>query len=375
MNLKTVGIALLVLIAASFAFIGNAAAATYTVNPGDSIQAAINGAVDGDTIIITDGDYVENVLVDKSVAIISEGVYEHYVEEGYYAEGFLWWIYYDYSWTYEYEYDGAVSVAAAEDSESVFTVTADDVLIQNIQVQINDAGIYEDFNTYWYIFWDYTLIEWTYTRLDNPMTITGAVRSDAAGIMVDGATGTQLINLITYDNDNGIVLNGASDTYIEDVEMLDNNKEGLVATGCDGITLVDSVVVDSGKRGVEIEDSANVEIDTVLVLDSNKDGIRCINVDGLMMTQVCVEDSAKHGVDLDDCTAIDMTYMLIAGSGRSGLTMNDCDGTTVANTEIAYNTDYGLKTHNVFNVDFVNNYIHDNGQDEKHFNSAPPVIP
>ena len=48
------------------------AATTWYVNPGESIQAAINGASPGDTIIVRDGTYIENVDVNKSLTIQSE---------------------------------------------------------------------------------------------------------------------------------------------------------------------------------------------------------------------------------------------------------------------------------------------------------------
>ena len=52
--------------------IGTAGAADWYVNEGDSIQAAVNNATDGDTIIVRDGTYQENVDVDKQLTIRSE---------------------------------------------------------------------------------------------------------------------------------------------------------------------------------------------------------------------------------------------------------------------------------------------------------------
>lgn len=47
----------------------SAGAATYTVNEGESIQAAIDGAVDGDIIEVAPGAYTEHVVVNKSVIL------------------------------------------------------------------------------------------------------------------------------------------------------------------------------------------------------------------------------------------------------------------------------------------------------------------
>ena len=61
-----------VFVLAMLTFVGIASAATHHVNPGESIQAAVNAASDGDTIIVRDGTYTENVNLDKRLTICSE---------------------------------------------------------------------------------------------------------------------------------------------------------------------------------------------------------------------------------------------------------------------------------------------------------------
>ena len=57
---------------AMLAFVGCASAGIIYVDPGESIQAAVNAASDGDTIIVRDGTYTENVNVNKRLTIQSE---------------------------------------------------------------------------------------------------------------------------------------------------------------------------------------------------------------------------------------------------------------------------------------------------------------
>ncbi|MCK4736228.1 MAG: right-handed parallel beta-helix repeat-containing protein [Methanophagales archaeon] len=57
---------------AMLAFVGCASAATIYVNPGELIQTAVNTAGPGDTIIVRDGTYTENVNVNKRLTITSE---------------------------------------------------------------------------------------------------------------------------------------------------------------------------------------------------------------------------------------------------------------------------------------------------------------
>ena len=80
------------------AFACTAGATDWHVDSGESIQAAINSAITGDTIYVHAGTYTENVLVNKTLTIQGDGA-------------------------------GVVTVQAASVAEHVFNVTADHVNI------------------------------------------------------------------------------------------------------------------------------------------------------------------------------------------------------------------------------------------------------
>jgi PGF-pre-PGF domain-containing protein len=88
-----------------------ASATVYYVNPGQSIQAAVDNASDGDRIIVHDGVYTENIDVNKRLTIQSE--------------------------------NGYTTVHAANTSDSVFEVTANYVNISEFTVKNSSscAGI------------------------------------------------------------------------------------------------------------------------------------------------------------------------------------------------------------------------------------------
>ena len=45
--------------------------ATIIVNPGGSIQAAVNGAASGDTILVNPGTYTEQVTINKNLTLMN----------------------------------------------------------------------------------------------------------------------------------------------------------------------------------------------------------------------------------------------------------------------------------------------------------------
>ena len=92
----------------SAALTATASAAPYYVNPGESIQAAVDNASDGDMIIVRDGTYTENINVNKRLTFRSE--------------------------------NGYAIVQAANTSDSVFEVTADHVNILGFTVENSNSS-------------------------------------------------------------------------------------------------------------------------------------------------------------------------------------------------------------------------------------------
>ena len=91
-----------------FGVIGPVSAATITVNPGQSIQSAINSASNDDTIIVNNGIYNENIVVNKKITLIA---------------------------------NGNVDIIAGDNQNPVITVTASGTVIKNFKLSNSIVGV------------------------------------------------------------------------------------------------------------------------------------------------------------------------------------------------------------------------------------------
>ncbi len=151
------------------------AASFIDVNPGDSIQAAINSAHDGDTILIHIGAYTESVTLNKALSLIGD--------------------------------DRATTIINAVSNQRVTTVTG--ALISNTVII---SGL-------------------TFTR--------GSVTGNGGGLLIKGNAQPLLQNLIiannhATDSGGGVYAETGSPLTMIDVNVHDNSSVGSGAAGVGG---------------------------------------------------------------------------------------------------------------------------------------------
>jgi len=164
----------------SLALTPTASATLYYVNPGESIQVAVDNATDGDTITVRDGTYIENINVNKRLTIKSENGSENCIIQG------------------------------ADPGNSVFEVTANYVTIIGFTVKGTTAA--------------YTAGIWL--KNANHCEIDNNIASENSnGIVLDSSKKNRVHNSTADSNHyHGIELRSASENTVE-YNTVSNNGE------------------------------------------------------------------------------------------------------------------------------------------------------
>ena len=133
---------------------GVAGAATHRVTEGQSIQAAIDAASDGDVIFVGPGTYTESVIVDKSVSIKGAGA--------------------------------DVTTVQSPDGNTVFTVVASNVSIRKLTIKDADNV------------WQCGIL---ILGADNARITKNIIERNGYGIFLSHSNGTSIVNNVIRYND------------------------------------------------------------------------------------------------------------------------------------------------------------------------------
>ncbi|WP_456486561.1 NosD domain-containing protein, partial [Candidatus Alkanophaga liquidiphilum] len=184
------------------AFGGVASAKTiYVPDDYGSIQQAVHSASDGDTIIVRDGTYYENIFVDRQLTIRSENGSDSTI------------------------------VQAANSNKPVFKVTADYVSISGFTIKGATAGIYLRENSHCEITGNNILNNndgiYLYNSYYNKIT-NNNVNSNHDGILLILSGINDIINnTINSNNDDGIVVLGSCSNNIINNTINMNNDDAI----------------------------------------------------------------------------------------------------------------------------------------------------
>ncbi|CAD7779713.1 MAG: Periplasmic copper-binding protein (NosD) [Candidatus Methanoperedenaceae archaeon GB50] len=270
---------------------GGAGATDIYVGPGEThttIQGAINAASSGDTIIVRDGTYTENLDVGTAhLTIKSENA-----ENG----------------------AATTTVHAASSSDHVFDITADYVNISGFTVTgatgSSKAGIYINAANHCNIS-DNLLTE------NNRGIYLRCVGSDTARFNVI------VNNTVSQNGDNGIRLQGANcDNNTVRNNIVSANDEGIYIYFADYNNITGNTVLSNTAKGIYLTSGAdynNISCNTIL--NNAYRGISLLSSNYNILAYNDVNDNGYHGIYLESSN-----HNTITGNNAS---WNEGDGIVV----------------------------------------------
>jgi parallel beta-helix repeat protein len=318
-----------------------------------TIQAAIDAASGGETILVADGTYTENVKVDKSVKIKSENT------------------------------PGSTEVVAAEECSHVFNVTADYVTIDGFTISgawcYQKAGIYLENGT-------------GYSHIINNIIGNGVVYN-YYGIHINNSTGNTISNnlfdsngfqgaLVENSHDNVFTGNSFSYSGKDGVQLLSstnneftnnicssnglndlNGGDGIAVSSSSGNVFDGNTFNENTAYGIVAEDLSNNNVYSNNICNSNgESGIAVFESDGNTVQGNNCKSNSVNGISLNHSSGNQVANNTCSANSQAGVRLYYSEGNNVIQNQSSVNYKYGISlsfsnNNNIYLNEFINEQL------------------
>jgi parallel beta-helix repeat protein len=309
-------IAILFLIALAFISCGTASAPTiYVPDNYAKIQWAVDNASEGDTIIVSDGTYTENVDVNKRLTIRSENGSANCI------------------------------VDAANPGDHVFEVTANYVNISGFTItnatEFQQAGIYID-------------------SVGHCKVSDNNVSKNNFSIRLDNSSYNTLQNNTASNNNVGIHLTSSSSNTITNNNASTNERTNIVLRSSSSNNTLTNNTASYGVTGIFLIEDSNNNTLTNNTASNNIFGIYLWTSSGNNLTgNIANSNTGERGSISLLWGSNDNTLMRNNASNNSqyGIYLESSSSNTLTSNTINSNSDYGLYIDDSNNNLIYNNYF------------------
>jgi len=297
-----------------------------------TIQLAIDNANNGDTIIVRDGEYLENINVDKSVTIKSENGYRDCI------------------------------VKAIKSDEPVFYVIEDYVTISGFTIKNASSFVFYGAGIF--------IEEWKERDIyANYCNITGnKIIDNAFGIRILSDNNTIKENIISRNSERGIWVTGNNNLILEN--DISDNQAGYFATGI-GIsgfnvssnynTIRNNIIQNNNFNGIDV-DGRNIIIENTIAKNGNS-GICLFGSSNTTFIENIIKENGYHsdacGIWMWKCNNINILGNTIMDNYGEGIDLDSSVDTTISDNSFIYDGlfVYFDKDDYPYNVNISNNKV------------------
>ncbi|MBN2066631.1 MAG: right-handed parallel beta-helix repeat-containing protein [Candidatus Thermoplasmatota archaeon] len=327
------------------------------------IQDAIDAAASGNRIVIYDGIYYEQIIIDKKLDLFGEEKSNTIIDG---------------------ENSGdVITVNAAQVDISTLTIRKSGNGDENAVIKVNedDCRIIDNSITsgkhaiYLNNCDDHTIYDNTIQNNDgdgihlnqsdgNEITYNSITNNENGIFVYDSSGNTIAYNEYIKENDaNGIFMNETCmDNDINNNNISENEANGIyLKDHCDYNTVTSNQLYDNEDSGIRIENSSwNVGVEENVISGSTNYGIMVVGSYNSIVENI-IKNNGKHGLFLFTDDNNDIADNTIYGNTLDGIRMQNSTNDSIYCNEIYGNTRYGINL-NFYTVDNLirNNYFHDN---------------
>jgi parallel beta-helix repeat protein len=285
--------ALLLLTVAVCLLADAAQSATIVVNPGDSIQAAIDASTPDDTILVNSGIYRENVNVTKKLIL-------HGVDKG-----------------------AGMPVVDAKGNGSAITLSADEIILEGFVVT-NSSGY---FNAGIKVLSN-----------NNAIKNNSAFNNELGGIYFLGSCNNNISGNIASNSENGIILEYSSNNNITSSSANNNEFAGIGIVESYNNTISSNNVYDNG-YGIYIFYSGNNTISGNSNSNNEFIGIALSDCSNNIISGNSNNNNEVIGILLSDCCNNTISGNCDSNNEWSGIYLSSSDNNTISGNNATHNGD------------------------------------
>jgi len=304
---------------------GIGSAAEIRVSSGQSIQAAVNSANSGDTIIVDPGTYVENIAITKTSNLVlmsaSQNPDDTIIVSNDTTKDVI-----SATSRMNLVIKGFTISGAATDHSGIRLNSCRDCTIEKNKLLNDGMGVYLQ-----------SCIN-TIVR-NNAATRTSDIGT-GRGINIEKSVSTTLSSNSVSNQRFGIYLSGSLPNTISGNTISQNNDTGITLESSGNSVLESNNVSSNGKKGIYLKDSSKSSVKN--------------NV---------VSSNAANGIDLEASSGSTVLNNKVSGNAKDtnihGIFLNTCKDNSVQNNEMS-NCQYGYAMRFSENNSLVNNNAHDN---------------
>jgi len=328
--------------------IGTVSAATIYVNPGESIQAAIDAANPGDVIIVRDGIYTENINVNKRLTIRSENGAASTMVEAASTSDHVFEI------TADYVNIGGFTVKGANGyGKAGIYLCADSCNIAYNTASYNDDGIHLSSSSNNLIANNNCSNNWAGIYLgessDNSINNNIASNNLGVGIFLDehssdnNITKNVAINNTGVDGEGGISLYASDNNFIKGNIVSNSGEDGIYLDWSSYNTVMDNIVSNNAQMGIYLEDSnSNIITNNNISNSSDGGGIRLENCRNNSLSNNNISSNYYDGIILWESCNNTVTNNTANLNNEGGICLDYSNNNTITNNTANENNHSGI---------------------------------